>query len=729
VTAEVDAPLPRWAGVGASLEILALWALAGAQPVFDLFGRNAEFFLASNAGPGEILVFTLVVAFLVPLVLIAVESLFRLVRPSIGPTVHRVIIALLGATLGLNIARQIGAGNLILALLIAVAVAAGILWVQRNDTGRTVLHYLGVAPFAFALLFVFSSEAGSLMFADDAEVVEVEQGTGGPVAVIVFDELPLSSLMTREGEFNAERFPNFARLADMSTWYRNASSVAPSTPESVPTILTGQFPESGLLPTSADRPINIFTLLGGEYDVDAFEGVTDLCPDAVCAPVEQPDVDTFVDDLMGTLSDASVVYGYLTLPEDLQSHLPTLGESWAGFLDQPEGDIDEAPSPSSSSGGVVAGDPADERDDLRDFLSGRAEQARARVGQGRDLAPLIEGYSGADGSLLVGHDPFLPHRPWHITSTGAAYDGTVGGVTPGMEAWPESPAFVRRVLQRHLLQVGYADNLLGRLLDRFEEAGTLDDATIAVVADHGMAFQTGNKARSPNEANVQEIYRVPLLIKAPGQGEGEGEVSDLNALAVDVLPTILDLIGIDPPPEADFDGQSLVDPRFERADDDKPVFYGLGPDTVPGDFEDLLPAIFRDVGYVGDGGWVDLLRVGPAGDLVNRAVTDVSRGRPIEAAWSIDQQDLLDDIPDGPIRPVAIAGRVDLDGVDPDDLPTQVLVSIDGILAGVGDLDRADGSFAALLDERRLTPGGHDVGLYLPGEANVIHRLVDPGSG
>ena len=78
---------------------------------------------------------------------------------------------------------------------------------------------------------------------------------------------------------------------------------------------------------------------------------------------------------------------------------------------------------------------------------------------------------------------------------------------------------------------------------------------------------------------------------------------------------------------------------------------------------------------------------------------------------------------------MAIAGRVDLDGVDPDDLPTQVLVSIDGILAGVGDLDRADGSFAALLDERRLTPGGHDVGLYLPGEANVIHRLVDPGSG
>jgi hypothetical protein len=579
------------------------------------------------------------------------------------------------------------------------------------------MHYLGVAPLAFFALFVFSSDAGRQVFAHDAEVVEVDQGTGGPVAVVVFDELPLASLMTRNGKFNAQRFPNFARLADQATWYRNATSVAPSTPESVPTILSGRYPEEGVLPTSADIPINIFTLLGGEYEVDSFEGLTDLCPDDICASDEEPPgVDSFVDDLWGTLSDATVVYGHLTLPEPVREHLPTLGQSWAGFLDQPSGPVDQVSVP-------------DERDDISDFLTGLGADARARGGQGLDLVPLIEDYDAVDGSLLVGHDPFMPHRPWHLTQTGAGYDSSVGGVMAGQEEWPDSPAFVRRVLQRHLLQVGFADLLLGRLLDDFERAGTLDEATIVVVADHGMAFQTGNKARSPNEANVQEIYRVPLLIKAPGQGEGEGEVSDLNALAVDVLPTILDLIGIDPPPEADFDGQSLVDPRFERADDDKPVFYGLGPDTVPGDFEDLLPAIFRDVGYVGDGGWVDLLRVGPAGDLVNQAVADVPRGRPIEAAWSIDQQDLLDDIPDGPIRPVAIAGRVDLDGVDPDDLPTQVLVSIDGILAGVGDLDRADGSFAALLDERRLTPGGHDVGLYLPGEANVIHRLVDPGSG
>ncbi len=722
MTAEVDAPAPRWSGVGPVLEILALWALAGAQPTLDLFGRNAEFFLAAGSGPGEIVAFALVVAFAVPLALVLVELPFRLVRPALAEVVHRVILGLLGTVLGLNIARQVGFDGWFGSILFAVGLAALVLVLHRNVTARSALRYLGVAPVAFVALFVFSSDAGRLVFAQDAEVVEVEQGTGGPVAVVVFDELPLASLMTRTGKFNAQRFPNFARLADQSTWYRNATSVAPSTPESVPSILTGQFPEEGMLPTSADRPVNIFTLLGGAYEVDSVEGLTDLCPDDICEPdAASPGVDSFFDDVLGTLGDASVVYGHLTLPEPVREDLPTLGQSWAGFLDQPTQPVDRVPASLS----------ADDRDEISDFLTGLGADARARGGQGLDLVPLIDGYDAVDGSLLVGHDPFMPHRPWHLTSTGAEYDSTVGGIVPGQEEWPEWAAFVRRVLQRHLLQVGFADLLLGRLLDDFERAGTLEEATIVVVADHGMAFQPGGRARTPNDETVQEIYRVPLLIKAPGQEEGEGRVSDQNALLVDVMPTVLDLIDIGEPPEAEFDGQSLVDPSFERADDDRPVFYGLGPSEVTGGFEELLPAIFRNVGYVGDGGWVDLLRVGPSGHLVNRAVDDVDVGSPVRAPWSIEQQDVLEEVPDGVYRPVAVSGRIDLDAVgeDEDELPAQVLVSVDGILAGIGDLNSEDGGFAALLDERRLTPGSHDIALYLPTESGDLHRIVDPGNG
>ena len=721
MTDEVDTRSPRWAGVGPALEILALWALAGAQPLFDLFGKNAEFFLASGTGPGEIVAFTLVIAFAVPLILILVESVVAFVRPSVARSVHRVVLGLLGAVLGLNVARQFDIEALVLAVAFAVAFAVLVLWLQRYAAARSVLHYLGIAPLAFAALFIFSSEAGSLVFTEDAQVVELEAGTGGPVAVLVLDELPLASLLDRNGHINEQRFPNFARLADQSTWYRNATSVNPSTPESVPSILTGQYPESGRLPTSADRPINIFTLLGGEYRVDAFEGVTDLCPDVVCIPDEQHlSVSSFVDDVRGALGDAGVVFGHLTLPASLREDLPTLGQSWAGFLETPGDDDSTSPSPED----LVAQEPVDDRTVLTDFLSGRAQQARDRGGQGRDLVPLIDGYSAATGTLFVGHDPFLPHRPWHISPTGAAYQSQVGGVTAGEEEWPDSPAFVRRVLQRHLLQVGYADTLLGRLLDRFEAAGTLDEATIAVVADHGMAFEVGGRARDPSDSNVQEIYRVPFFMKAPGQRAGDGRISDQNALLVDVLPTIMDLIDVEPPDNAEFDGQSLVAAGFDRADDDKPVFYGNGPRVVPGDFADVVPIALRNAGYVNDGGWVSLLQVGPAGHLVNQPVDAVERSRPVEGEWEIDQERSLRDTPDVRARSIAVAGRLALDDEDID-LPNQVLIAIDGILAGIGDLDRSDGEFAALIDERRLTVGHHDVVLYLPTERGTIQRIQE----
>jgi hypothetical protein len=283
---------------------------------------------------------------------------------------------------------------------------------------------------------------------------------------------------------------------------------------------------------------------------------------------------------------------------------------------------------------------------------------------------------------------------------------------------------VRRVLQRHLLQVGYADTLLGRLLDRFEAAGTLDEATIAVVADHGMAFEVGGRARDPSDSNVQEIYRVPFFMKAPGQRAGDGRISDQNALLVDVLPTIMDLIDVEPPDNAEFDGQSLVAAGFDRADDDKPVFYGNGPRVVPGDFADVVPIALRNAGYVNDGGWVSLLQVGPAGHLVNQPVDAVERSRPVEGEWEIDQERSLRDTPDVRARSIAVAGRLALDDEDID-LPNQVLIAIDGILAGIGDLDRSDGEFAALIDERRLTVGHHDVVLYLPTERGTIQRIQE----
>jgi hypothetical protein len=144
---------------------------------------------------------------------------------------------------------------------------------------------------------------------------------------------------------------------------------------------------------------------------------------------------------------------------------------------------------------------------------------------------------------------------------------------------------------------------------------------------------------------------------------------------------------------------------------------------VPGDFTALYPAIFRNVGYVGDGGWLDLIGVGDAGRYVGRPVTQFVRVEPAEGSYAMNQD--LTDVPEGTYRPVAVGGRFTIE--EGTNVPEQVLIAIDGRVAGVADVEPEQGEyrFYGLVDERRVQPGEHEVGLYLP----VGRRGLQPIGG
>ena len=78
---------------------------------------------------------------------------------------------------------------------------------------------------------------------------------------------------------------------------------------------------------------------------------------------------------------------------------------------------------------------------------------------------------------------------------------------------------------------------------------------IIVVADHGASFVTGEHRRWPYENNRADLYRVPLFIKYPAQAEGL--TVDEPAFGIDILPTIVDVLGVST--EWAFDGMSLLD--------------------------------------------------------------------------------------------------------------------------------------------------------------------------
>src|SRR5690606_31390167 len=151
----------------------------------------------------------------------------------------------------------------------------------RYTVPRQILRVAAIGPVVFVTLFVFVS-ASSAVIAPTGQKSAVTAAAASdrqrpPIVVLIFDELPLVSLLNERGEIDADRVPNFARLAAGSSWYRNATVVSGTTTYAVPAMLTGRYPkERPEAPHFSRFPDNLFTLLGGEYHIQAWEHVTRL---------------------------------------------------------------------------------------------------------------------------------------------------------------------------------------------------------------------------------------------------------------------------------------------------------------------------------------------------------------------------------------------------------------------------------------------------------------------
>ena len=144
----------------------------------------------------------------------------------------------------------------------------------------------------FALLFVTVSLVGKLVVGggDNGPARAVVPASARvPIVMVFFDEFPMTSLLDSKGQIDRRLYPNFAKLANQSTWYRNATGIGPFTPYAVPAMLTGQYPTRvGVAPSYTEYPDNLFTWLSGSYDVWALETVTQLCPPRICAAAAAP---------------------------------------------------------------------------------------------------------------------------------------------------------------------------------------------------------------------------------------------------------------------------------------------------------------------------------------------------------------------------------------------------------------------------------------------------------
>jgi len=116
------------------------------------------------------------------------------------------------------------------------------------------------------------------------------------------------------------------------------------------------------------------------------------------------------------------------------------------------------------------------------------------------------------------------------------------------------------------------DRAVGAIMDECTALGLRDNSLVVITADHGESLGEHNYYFKHGRYIYEACTRVPLIFHAPGQVPSRRRVDTPVAL-VDVVPTVLDLMGVHPdPPIAQFQGRSLVEAFGDESIEHEPVF-------------------------------------------------------------------------------------------------------------------------------------------------------------
>ncbi len=128
--------------------------------------------------------------------------------------------------------------------------------------------------------------------------------------------------------------------------------------------------------------------------------------------------------------------------------------------------------------------------------------------------------------------------------------------------------------------IHFADAQLKRVFDALQDAGWAESTLVILVSDHGE--ELGEHGSFGHKSTLyRESLRVPLVIRYPRVIEADQTV-EAPASLLDILPTVLDLVGLEPP--AGLQGTSLWPyirqkgrPSKNPAGNGRPLFAELHP--------------------------------------------------------------------------------------------------------------------------------------------------------
>ena len=221
--------------------------------------------------------------------------------------------------------------------------------------------------------------------------------------------------------------------------------------------------------------------------------------------------------------------------------------------------------------------------------------ARTQVGY---ATRMIDNAASATVPTLHYAHVLLPHRPWELTPDMRT---TRFVSTDPRDAKVDDR--VRDEYQAFLAQYVATDSIVLKLVGQMKASPNWDNTMIIVTSDHGIAFEPGESKRkeiNPKRIDtLDEIYRIPLFVKFPGQTSPA--VSDCAAQTFDVLPMVSEATGV--PLTWKIDGESQ---RTNcRTVPSRLITWYNGRTQLAGGFAETMKRVRRFAAWVDPDGTVD----------------------------------------------------------------------------------------------------------------------------
>jgi len=236
------------------------------------------------------------------------------------------------------------------------------------------------------------------------------------------------------------------------------------------------------------------------------------------------------------------------------------------------------------------------------FVAAFMLNAQSGLGRGFDEFDDSFGDAGGSSAFLAEHqrragDVEKRAGPWieRVAPGGRPFFAWVHFYDPHSPYTPPPPYAALYADRPYDGEVAYTDAVLGTVLARLDRLGLRERTLVVVTADHGEGL--GDHGEAEHGFFVYDsTVRVPLIVRWPGRVAAGIRVRSPSR-SIDLLPTILDLVGEGPATPPGLPGRSLA-PALRAG--------GAAPPETPAYAETLFPKLHfdcADLRAVRLGGW------------------------------------------------------------------------------------------------------------------------------